>query len=122
MFEKKYNNCSIVGAEAAEVVYRRAVRTNGFGQCALTFRRFLKEYQTAYRLGQALPTPPEQLKVYLKSLKAKFRLETDNIENMVKAAYRLKLPQHKNNKPKTKPNKRTTNCRNSRKNSRRNRR
>ena len=116
MFEKKYNNCSIVGAEAAGVVYRRAVRTNGFGQCALTFRRFLKEYQAAYRLGQALPTPPEQLTVYLKSLRAKFRLETDNIENMVKAAYRIRLPQlkkHETNNPKS--HKRNTVRRNRRK-------
>lgn len=118
MFEHKYNNCSIVGAEAAGIVYKRAKCTNGFGQYVLKFRCFLKEYQAAYKAGLPLPEIPDALNFYLKKLRFKFRLETDNIENMIKAAYRLKLPQHKNNKPKTKPNKRTTNCRNSRRNRR----
>mgnify|MGYP006891094449 CR=1 FL=1 len=112
MFEHIYNNCSIVGAKAAGVVYRRAAYTNGFGQYATKFRRFLTEYQSAYRARQILPTPPKQLNVYLQALRPKYRLETDNIENIIKAAYRIKVPRPKNNKPKF----------NKRNNSRRNRR
>ena len=116
MFEHKYNNCSIVGAEAAGIVYKRAKCTNGFGQYVLKFRCFLKEYQAAYKAGLPLPEIPDALNFYLKKLRFKFRLETDNIENMVKAAYRIRLPQlkkHETNSPKS--HKRNTVRRNRRK-------
>ena len=116
MFEHKYNNCSIVGAEAAGIVYKRAKCTNGFGQYVHKFRCFLKEYQAAYKAGLPLPEIPDALNFYLKKLRFKFRLETDNIENMVKAAYRIRLPQlkkHETNNPKS--HKRNTGRRNRRK-------
>lgn len=100
IFKISYSNHAIVGAKAASVVYRCPAYTNGVGQYAMKFRHFLTEYQSAYRARQTLPTPPAQLNVYWKSLRAKFRLEADNIENMIKAAYRIKVPRPKNNKPK----------------------
>ena len=92
MFEPKYNNHSIVGAEEAGVVKRPVKNKNtGFKyQTKLTL--FLNEYQYEFNEGRSLPEVPSELKPLINQLRFLFRLERDNIANIIKTACRLKLP------------------------------
>ena len=105
MFERKFNNCSIVGAKRAGVV-KSPVRNKNTGyKYREKLRQFLNEYQYGYNEGRCLPDVPPELRALLERLKFLFRLERDNIENIIKAACRIRLPKKprkQNRKHKTK--------------------
>ncbi len=100
MFKKIYSNHAIVGANEAGVVKHPVKQCSAVTAHKTALRSFLKEYQSCYRNGNSLPTIPKELKPFTDKLRPLFRLETDNIENIIKAAYRIKVPRPKNNKPK----------------------
>ena len=91
MFEHKFNNHSIVGAEEAGVV-KHPIKNHTTGyKYRNRLRRFLKEYQYEYQVGQCLPVVPPELKTLIDQLRFLYRLECDNIENIIKKACRIKI-------------------------------
>ena len=91
MFEKKFNNHSIVGAEEAGVV-KKPVKNHTIGyKYQNKLRLFLNEYQYGFNEGRCLPAVPPELKPLIDRLRFLFHLECDNIENIIKAACRMKI-------------------------------
>ena len=93
MFEHKFNNHSIVGAEEAGVVKHPIKNHNTGYKYRNKLRQFLEEYQFQCQVGRCLPDVPRELRPLIDKLRFLYRLECDNIENIIKAACRLKLPQ-----------------------------
>lgn len=91
MFEKKFNNHSIVGAEEAGVVKRPVKNKNTGFKYQTKLRLFLNEYQYGFNEGRSLPEVPPELRPLINQLRFLFRLERDNIENIIKAACRMKI-------------------------------
>lgn len=92
MFKTSYSNHAIVGTNEAGVVKPPVKQRSAVTTHKTALRSFLKEYQSCYRNGNSLPTVPKELKPFTDKLRLLFRLETDNIENIIKAAYRIKVP------------------------------
>ena len=91
MFEHKFNNHSIVGAEEAGVV-KRSVKNHTIGyKYRNKLRLFLNEYQYGFNEGRSLPAVPPELKPLIDRLRFLYRLECDNIENIIKAACRMTI-------------------------------
>lgn len=91
MYEKKFNNHSIVGAEEAGVV-KRPVKNHTIGyKYRNKLRLFLNEYQYGFNEGRSLPAVPPELKPLIDRLRFLYRLECDNIENIIKTACRMKI-------------------------------
>lgn len=98
MFEHKFNNHSIVGAEEAGVV-KRPVKNHTIGyKYRNKLRLFLNEYQYGFNEGRSLPAVPPELKPLIDRLRFLYRLECDNIENIIKAACRMKINNTKKRK------------------------
>ncbi len=98
MFEHKYSNYSIVGAENAGVVKRPVKNHNTGYKYRNKLRRFLKEYQFECKEGRCVPTVPPELKPLIDQLRFLFQLERDNIENIIKKACRMKINDTKQKK------------------------
>ena len=91
MFEHKFNNHSIVGAEEAGVVKHPIKNHNTGYKYRNKLRRFLEEYQFQCQVGRCLPDVPRELRPLIEKLRFLYRLECDNIENIIKAACRMKI-------------------------------
>ena len=91
MYEKKFNNHSIVGAEEAGVVKHPIKNHNTGYKYRNKLRQFLEEYQFECQVGRCLPDVPHELRPLIDKLRFLYRLECDNIENIIKAACRMKI-------------------------------